>query len=857
MIRKYFQSIVLFIFLVLSLTLVSCRNIDDTKHNLVIPKDDTIYQPSRTVTDTKVVIYDGPNVLESSNDVKIKVENHDLFVYETLVNHNRLFSFTIPQTKNPVAIFDFEGSVEVSITVNKETINDVVVRPLNYNIEPKITGNTITFTLDYPANYVIEYNGKTEEAIHLFANPIEEDTPDPNNLPDNMIYLGPGVYKADAIPATSNSTIYIAGGAVVYGQIRAENVENLTIRGRGIIDGSIYSRTKASEFTLPIEIRKSKNIKIEGITFLNPAGWAITSYFNDGVEIDNIKIITSRPNGDGISIQSSKNVFVKNSFVRSWDDSLVIKNYDRGTTENIRFENMVLWTDLAQSMEIGYETYGEYMKDIVFRNITVLHNFHKPVISIHNSDDAKIENIVFQNITVEDAQMVGDDPTSNHDDFLIDFFIQYNQSWTKSGGVRGTIKDVYIDNVKVIAGKDDIVSRISGYDKDHDIKNVNITNVSYLGTKVKKAKDLNLTINDYVSNINFAITLDKIEGAKLIRPYNLELTSNEKDIIIVPNIMQTGFLVPEFAIKDIPEIYMGQKVEGDFLATATHGVSILEWDDGSGAFEDGEYIASNVLDNNTETIWQGKSWSQENGEYAALSIYFDEIKKIGTLRVYGKKDSNYYVLQNIAVYGINSTSTNNVFTKVLNSKDYEFSPASGNCAEIKITPGEFKAIQLRFYYKEGLTYPEKAFASKVELYPASLTFGKAVTATEHEDVYVSSNITDGNPLTYYESKKGVFPAQIIIDMADVYDIKYISLYLPPLMQWIERQQTITIYASVNGENYEEIVAETDYTFNPITGNVVEIKLNEAYSARYVKFVFTNNTSPGGEGAQVSEISIFE
>ena len=293
MIRKYFQSIVLFIFLVLSLTLVSCRNIDDTKHNLVIPKDDTIYQPSRTVTDTKVVIYDGPNVLESGNDVKLK-SKISLFVYETLVNHNRLFSFTIPQTKNPVAIFDFEGSVKVSITVNKETINDVVVRPLNYNIEPKITGNTITFTLDYPANYVIEYNGKTEEAIHLFANLIEEDTPDPNNLPDNMIYLGPGVYKADAIPASVILRFILPVERSKFMGKYAENVENLTIRGRGIIDGSIYARTKASEFTLPIEIRKSKNIKIEGITFLNPAGWAITSYFNDGVEIDNIKIITSR-----------------------------------------------------------------------------------------------------------------------------------------------------------------------------------------------------------------------------------------------------------------------------------------------------------------------------------------------------------------------------------------------------------------------------------------------------------------------------------------------------------------------------------------------------------------------------------
>ena len=222
-----------------------------------------------------------------------------------------------------------------------------------------------------------------------------------------MIYIGPGVYKADAIPVKSNQTIYIAGGAVVYGQIRGQEVENVTIRGRGIIDGSIYPRTRAAEFTIPVEFRHSKNITIEGLTFLDPAGWAISSYFVDGLTIDNVKIITARANGDGISIQSSKNVEVKNSFVRTWDDSLVVKNYDRGTTSNVLFENMVLWTDLAQSMEIGYETYGETMENIEFRDITVLHNFHKPVISIHNSDDAVIRDVAFRNITVEDGQIVG------------------------------------------------------------------------------------------------------------------------------------------------------------------------------------------------------------------------------------------------------------------------------------------------------------------------------------------------------------------------------------------------------------------------------------------------------------------
>ena len=45
------------------------------------------------------------------------------------------------------------------------------------------------------------------------------------------------------------------------------------------------------------------------------------------MSIDGVKIITARPNGDGITVQSSRNVTVSNSFVRTWDDSLVVKNY--------------------------------------------------------------------------------------------------------------------------------------------------------------------------------------------------------------------------------------------------------------------------------------------------------------------------------------------------------------------------------------------------------------------------------------------------------------------------------------------------------------------------------------------------
>ncbi|MDF2699005.1 MAG: type domain protein [Haloplasmataceae bacterium] len=856
--KKVSLTLIMLFFITFISILVGCSKKTTTNSNPIVTSDNVDYTPSRTVTNTNVVVYEGPNVMETSSKVGIKVEDKNLFVYETLINLSRAFSYTLPTTIAPVAMFDFEGSVTVTITVTDETITKAVVRPLAYGIEPQISGNKMTFQLDYSANYVIEYNDKVENTIHLFANPIEENTPDPENIPDDMIYIGPGVYKADAIPVESNKTIYISGGAVVYGQIRAEGVENVTLRGRGIISGAIYTRTRASEYTIPVEFRKSSNIKIEGITFLNPAGWTILSYFVDGLEIDNVKIMTARANGDGISIQSSKNVEVKNSFVRTFDDNLVVKNVDRGTTSNVTINNMVLWTDLAQSMEIGYETNGPTIDDITFKNITVLHNFHKPVMSIHNADDAAISNVLFQNITVEDAQMIGDNNSTNQDDFLIDFTVVYSQEWTESGGVRGTIENVIIDNILIMDGSDDLVSRISGFDASHKITNVSINNVTYKGVKVDSSDDLRLSANQHTSNITYNFTASESTGAKLILPYKLSLANGDiPNVNVVSNIDQEGYLVPSFAIREIPQVYMGAKVIGNFTGNATHGTGTLVWDDGTGSFENGTKVAQNVLDGNKATSWLGKEWSNLTGEYAALNINFDEDKKIGTIRVYGDINSAIYLLQNIAVYGIKSTSTNNVYTKMLNAADYEFSPASGNFIDIKLSPGEYKSVQLRFYNKPGVAYPSLPFVSEVEFYPASLTFNKAVTATTHEDVYDSSNITDGNPVTYYESEKGTWPAEVAIDMQEVYNIKYIYLYLPPLMQWEPRIQKISLYVSDNGDSYREIIAEKDYSFDSKTGNLVEILLDHPESARFIKFKFSENSAAGEVGAQISEINVFE
>lgn len=849
------KIIVLLWALCLGFVLIGCKKQvpPDPPTDIVTP----IVEQKKTVNTTKVVTYEGPSILDTSNMAKVWVNDQELFVYETSVNHGRVFTFSQQNIKKvPVVIFDFEGKVNVKIKIPGKNITTAKITPEAYQVTPQIEGDTVSFALEYPTCYTLEFNNQTEDVVHIFANPIEENTPDPSNIPSDMIYIGPGVYKSDAIPVSSNKTVYIAGGAVVYGNIRASHVENVTIRGRGIISGDIYPRTKASEFTIPFEIRNSKNITIEGLTFLDSAGWTINAYFIEGLLINNIKIVTARANGDGISLQSCKNALVKHSFVRSWDDALVVKNYDRGTTENIRFENIIIWNDLAQSMEIGYEAYGDYIKNVVFNNITILHNFHKPAMSIHNADDAHISDIIFNNITIEDAQMNGDNQKENYDDFLIDLNILYNLEWTKSGQQRGTIDKVIFNNIVVKSGKTDLNTRINGFDANHKVTNVQFSNIQYLNKQVKSAADLNATNNDFTDKISYSYTKTPT-GSEVYHAYNLDLKNASVQVINKPNITQVGVMVPEFAVGELTKAYMGVKVTGNFTISATHGTSTTVWDDGSGDNSLPGYSVSNLLNDNNNLYWKAKPWSEIEGEYASINITFDQSKTIGTIRLYGDEDSMFFLTQNIALYGIRSTSTSGNYLKLTNSDNYHFTPSSGNYVDIKINPVELNAIQIRIYNKKSLASPTEAYLHKIEFYPASLSFGKAVTGTAHEDVYVINNVVDGIPTTYYEAKKGTLPATITIDFGDLYNIKYITLFLPPLMQWEARTQVIDFLVSSDGQNFTEIISKMNCRFDPLTGNVVEIVLNNPVNCRYLRLNVVSNTSAGGESAQLAEISVYE
>ncbi|MEU5942814.1 discoidin domain-containing protein [Micromonospora sp. NPDC047548] len=133
----------------------------------------------------------------------------------------------------------------------------------------------------------------------------------------------------------------------------------------------------------------------------------------------------------------------------------------------------------------------------------------------------------------------------------------------------------------------------------------------------------------------------------------------------------------------------------------------------------------------------------------------------------------------------------------------------------------------------------------------NLAAGKATSASSSTDVYSSSNITDGNPATYWESANNAFPQWVQVDLGPATSIDQAVLRLPT--GWGSRTQTLAVQGSLDGTGYATIVTSATYTFNPASGNAVTINF-PATNTRFVRLNITANT--GWPAGQLSELEVY-
>lgn len=189
------------------------------------------------------------------------------------------------------------------------------------------------------------------------------------------MYFGPGVHRPKDLPNTqiqipSNTTVYLAPGAVVKAKLLIDKAENVRIVGRGILDHPIRG----------IEVTHSKNIWIDGITVINPDHYTVFGGESTGLTINNLKSFSCKGWSDGIDLMCCSDVLIDNVFMRNSDDCIAIYahrwNY-YGGSRNVTLQNSILWADIAHPINIGGhgnpdDKVGEILENITVRNVDIL-----------------------------------------------------------------------------------------------------------------------------------------------------------------------------------------------------------------------------------------------------------------------------------------------------------------------------------------------------------------------------------------------------------------------------------------------------------------------------------------------------
>ena len=220
-------------------------------------------------------------------------------------------------------------------------------------------------------------------------------------------YFGPGIHCPGVINLSDNDVIYIDEEATVFGAINAIGAKNVRIYGGGILDNSCEERILEHGYENytkgAFRIYDCHNISVEDIIILNSSMWVMSMFYCSDITVDNIKIVGQwRYNTDGIDLVNTRGALIKNSFIRSFDDTITIKGiYDyKESIENITVDNCVLWCGWGHTCELGIETQAREYRNICFKNCELIHN-QGPALAIPNGHSAVIHDIRFENMNVE------------------------------------------------------------------------------------------------------------------------------------------------------------------------------------------------------------------------------------------------------------------------------------------------------------------------------------------------------------------------------------------------------------------------------------------------------------------------
>ncbi|WP_029665073.1 glycoside hydrolase family 28 protein [Cellulophaga baltica] len=202
--------------------------------------------------------------------------------------------------------------------------------------------------------------------------------------------------------------------------IGAVNARNISITGKGVIDGNgsaflaknLNLKKKALKINddtfgrnRPFLLRfvKSNEITLKGVTLREAAAWACHFYQSQNILVDQITIYNhANKNNDGIDLDSSHDVIIKNCNIDSGDDAICIKSTSPLPTYNVQVSNCTLKSDWG-AIKFGTESMGDFY-NVAIRDCTI-YDTKGGGIKILSVDGANIHDITIEDITMTDVDM--------------------------------------------------------------------------------------------------------------------------------------------------------------------------------------------------------------------------------------------------------------------------------------------------------------------------------------------------------------------------------------------------------------------------------------------------------------------
>ncbi len=294
------------------------------------------------------------------------------------------------------AVSDDTVKIEV---ICKSDIKTAVLKPLSMGKVPAVSDNTVTFEAKSGDKLCLVINGDKKRPLFVSVSPRIERPEDNGNT---LYFEGEKDYNTGIIELSDNQTVYIGEGTVINGGLRAENKKNIRIIGHGIIKN--LTKSCVTEF------KYCDGIYIEGITAVGYGAWHNNWRHCTNIDVNDYKIYGGEIYSDGIDLVACSDAHLKNIMICNNDDGICVK-LSGGKAENIVSEDCVIWSgERGNSTEIGYELEGDYVRNVVFKNIDVINRgtreskFRRSAISIHNAGSAKVYDVVYDNIRIEETE---------------------------------------------------------------------------------------------------------------------------------------------------------------------------------------------------------------------------------------------------------------------------------------------------------------------------------------------------------------------------------------------------------------------------------------------------------------------